>query len=233
MNTVVTLDTAGAFSGKLPPGTVIKHVSWAEAAGGKAPAAVLIRAASTASAASAASALPADLGESLGGLSLGAGAEGVPPSPGGEIRTAVPPSAAPPSLGDLVALRREAEELAAKAVEVAESREGEETRALGARLAAEQARLYASVMAAVPAAVRRAASQGKRVATVLAFKGGDTFEEFTTLYMLRGPRDRQELRSLGLKPVIHRLRADLGDAGFGVHHSWQRATNHNELSVSW
>lgn len=106
----------------------------------------------------------------------------------------------------------------------------------GRRMAAEQERLYRHIIDAMPAAVRGAAAKGQRVAVILEFGGGDKLQDFCLLYMLKGPHaaeHRAEMKAMGVKPLLPRLRSVLSRAGFGVHHAWQRATNQNTLAVTW
>lgn len=141
-----------------------------------------------------------------------------------------------PSPAQLQALYQEATDTTWGAVRAAEVSRDQELAATGERLRAEQERLYQIVMLGLPGAVRAAASQGQRVATVLRFCGADKLDEFCYLYMLKGPHNpehRAEMKAMGAKPLLHRVRAKLQAAGFGVHHAWQRATNDNTLSVTW
>lgn len=137
---------------------------------------------------------------------------------------------------DLVALHVEAVAATRGAVLQAEEAREQEVAATGARLRAEQERLFQIVMAGLPGAVRHAAAQGQRTAVVLRFTGADKLDEFCYLYMLKGPYNpehRAEMRHMGARPLMQRLRRELQAAGFGVHHSWQRATNDNTLAVTW
>jgi len=137
---------------------------------------------------------------------------------------------------DLGQLYAEAVATTWSTVRQAEVARDEELRDLGQKLRAEQDKLYGIVMAALPGAVREAAAKGQRTAVLLRFSGADKLEEFCYLYMLKGPHNpehRAEMRAMGAKPLLHRLRSELQRAGFGVHHAWQRATNDNTLSVSW
>lgn len=141
-----------------------------------------------------------------------------------------------PDLADLKHLHAEATAATWDSVRQAEQAHEAELRAMGERLSAEQERLYAVVMQALPGAVREAAASGRRTAVVLQFSGADKLDEFCYLYMLKGPHNpehRAEMRQMGAKPLLQRLRAALQPAGFGVHHAWQRATNDNTLAVTW
>lgn len=140
------------------------------------------------------------------------------------------------SVEDLRALYQEATSLTWDAVRAEEVSREQELAATGQRLRAEQDKLYEIVMLALPGAVRAAASQGQRVATLLRFGGSDKLDEFCFLYMLKGPHNpehRAEMKAMGCRPLLQRLRTKLQAAGFGVHHAWQRSTNDNALSVSW
>ena len=137
---------------------------------------------------------------------------------------------------DLSALYAEAVATTAAAVQHAEDARLQDMQATGQRMREEQALLYDRVMDALPGAVREAAAKGQRVATILEFAGSDKLDEFCYLYMLKGPHaheHRHEMRQMGVKPLMYRLRDELGRAGFGVHHAWQRATNQNTLAVTW
>lgn len=140
------------------------------------------------------------------------------------------------TFGSLEDLYAEAVALSAAAVARVEEDARLELEATGRRMAAEQERLYRHVIDAMPVAVRAAAAKGQRVATILEFGGGDKLHDFCLLYMLKGPHaaeHRQEMKAMGVKPLLPRLRSVLGRAGFGVHHAWQRATNQNTLAVTW
>lgn len=146
------------------------------------------------------------------------------------------PGAEVPSADDLKALYADAVRLSAGAVADAEAARVAEKASMGERLRAEQDRLFGLIMEGVPGAVREAAAAGHRVATVLTFEGGDKLDEFSYLYMLKGPYTpdaKAEMRELGASPLLPRLRAALNAAGFRVWHAWQRATNDNALVVSW
>jgi hypothetical protein len=137
---------------------------------------------------------------------------------------------------DLHELYAEAVAATRDAVALAEAESARELEAMGERLRAEQGRLFRAVMAGVPEAVRAGAARGQRHAAVLQFGGSDKFGEFCYLYMIKGPYKpelREEMRAMGARPLLPRLRATLRAAGFGVHHAWQRATNENSLVVSW
>lgn len=137
---------------------------------------------------------------------------------------------------DLKQLHAQAVSMAGNAVAAADEAHQQELRDLGARLRAEQETMYTQIMTSIPAAVQGAAAAGQRTATLMRFSGSDRLGEFCYLYMLKGPHRpdlRNEMRAMGAKPLLYRLRAELQAAGFAVHHSWQRATNDNSLSLSW
>lgn len=137
---------------------------------------------------------------------------------------------------DLKTLYAEAVATTWGAVRQAEQSREDELRATGEKLLAEQERLFGILMDALPAAVREAAGKGQRTAVLLRFSGADKLDDFCYLYMLKGPHNqehRAEMRAMGAKPLLHRLRQVLQPAGFGVHHAWQRATNENTLAVTW
>lgn len=147
-----------------------------------------------------------------------------------------PPAMPEPGAVDLRRLHAEAVACCHAAVAHAEAAELSHLEEMGRRLGEEQDDMYRLVMAAVPGAVKEAAARGQRVATLLRFDGADKLREFCYLYMLKGPHKqelRQEMRAMGVRPLLHRLRVEFQRAGFGVHHAWQRATNENTLSVTW
>ena len=137
---------------------------------------------------------------------------------------------------DLDALHAEAVAATAAAVATAVDAQAAEARATGERLTLEQQRLLAMLLESLPDAVREAASRGQRAATLLRFEGTAKLDEFCYLYMLKGPHtadQRAEMRAMGARPLLPRLRGLLRPSGFDVLHSWQRATNDNAITVTW
>lgn len=130
-------------------------------------------------------------------------------------------------------LHAEASALTAGAVRRAEEERALELRQMGQRVVAEQERLFQTLVEAMPSAVLDAAREGRRTAVLLNFEGADKFGDFCYLYLLKGPRVRNEMYEIGASPLLNRLRSLLRCAGFCVHHAWQRATNENTLAVSW
>lgn len=123
-----------------------------------------------------------------------------------------------------------------RAVARADEDQAKQLADIGQRLRAEQDALYRHIMDGLDDAVRAAADAGHRHVTVLAFSGADRFSEFCYLYMIKGPLkpdQRQEMKAMGVTPLLPRLRRELRAAGFDVHHAWQRATNENTLTVTW
>lgn len=144
------------------------------------------------------------------------------------------PDTLPPA--DLKALYAEAVQITRAAVAAAEDVEKQERDKLGRLLREEQDALYDALMRVAPIAVRDAAFKGRRTATLLTFDGPDKLHDFCYLYMIKGPylrEQRDEMRAMGASPLLPRLRAEFRAAGFDVHHSWQRATNTNTLTVTW
>lgn len=150
--------------------------------------------------------------------------------------TAAPRTADIPDVGELIDLYLEAVEATKHAIVKADAERLREICETGTRLRAEQERLFQIVMQSIPGAVREAAACGQRTAVVMRFAGADKLDEFCFLYMLKGPHNaehRAEMHAMGARPLLYRLRASLHAAGFGVHHSWQRATNDNSLAITW
>lgn len=167
--------------------------------------------------------------------------EDLPPDDDDDARsrrdsTPDPPPPQQDAAVDLHRLHAEAVACCGAAVARAEADEMTRLADMGRRLGEELDELYDAIMRAVPAAVRDAADKGQRVATLLRFDGADKLRDFCLLYMLKGPHradQRQEMRAMGARPLLPRLRSEFQRAGFGVHHAWQRATNENTLSVTW
>ncbi len=137
---------------------------------------------------------------------------------------------------DLVELFSKARELTELTVAAAERDDRAAAEAMGNRLREEQAKLLGTLLARVPTVILEAAAKGQRVATLLEFSGGDLFEEFCYLYMIKGPHAfeaRAEMKRAGVTPLLDVLRRALEPAGFKVWHAWQRATNQNLVTVSW
>lgn len=141
-----------------------------------------------------------------------------------------------PGPDELAALCAEARALAAAAVERVETDAAAELAATAERMRAESDALGAEVLRRVPAAVRAAAAQGRRVATLLRFQGPDKFREFCYLYLLKGPvaaGQRAEMKRAGVAPLLPGLTRELRAAGFCLHHAWQRSTNDNAITLTW
>lgn len=129
---------------------------------------------------------------------------------------------------DTVALCARARELASAFEDGAAAAEETARQAHVAAVAAAQDRLLRHLLDGVGEGVLEAAGRGKRELDLVAFEGGDTFEgEFTYLYLLRGPRQREP----GVEPLLPRLRACL--APFRVRHVWKPGTVQNAVVVSW
>lgn len=136
----------------------------------------------------------------------------------------------------MAALFSKARELTELSVAAADRDERAAAEAMAKRLRAESDKLLDSLIGRVPTVILEAAAKGKRVATLLEFSGGDTFEEFCYLYMIKGPHThegRAEMKRAGVTPLMDVLRRVLHPAGFNVWHAWQRATNQNTITVSW
>ena len=74
-----------------------------------------------------------------------------------------------------------------------------------------------------------AAHEGRTEVELLAFEGGDAFEDtgLVTLYLLKGPRQAER----GVRPLLPALRRSF--APFTVTHVWRAGTTHNSVVVSW
>jgi hypothetical protein len=139
-------------------------------------------------------------------------------------------------LAGLADLHLEAVATSEAAVAHVEETAAEAEAAEGERLRAEVARLRAELLSALPGAVREAAAAGQRAAVLLRFQGADKLGDYCYLYMIKGPRDRDEknrLRAWRVRPLLHDLGEALRQQGFKLHHAWQRSTNENTLTVMW
>lgn len=98
-----------------------------------------------------------------------------------------------------------------------------------AAVAAAQARLLARLTGALEATVLAAAAEGRREAELLAFEGGEAFEDtgLVCLYLLKGPRQPEP----GVRPLLPELRRAL--APFVVKHVWRPGSTRNSVVVSW
>lgn len=139
------------------------------------------------------------------------------------------------SMGELYA---EAVALSAKACLQAQKAAEDEDRELVRKTTQAQDALFGKVLAAAPDAIRAAASQGARAASVLEFQGADMFEsagdQFSYLFLLKGPKEsprRRDLTAFGFEPLLLKLRRVL--APFRVNHVWDQATNSNCVHVAW
>ena len=149
-----------------------------------------------------------------------------------------PSDAAPPPDFRADALYREAVDLSAAAARRDEDLARERLAALAAGLRAAQDSLLAELERRAQQLVPQAAAEGKRSADVLAFKGADMYasgeEQFCYLYLVCGPRERahrDELRAMGVEPLLSRLRREFRP--FDVRHAWNPATNDNAVTLSW
>ena len=95
-------------------------------------------------------------------------------------------------------------------------------------IAAAQDLLLAALTEGLAERVLQAAREGKHELDLLAFQGSDTFDgEFCYLYLLKGPRQREE----GVHPLLPRLRRELSP--FVVRHVWKAGTVQNRVVVAW
>lgn len=112
---------------------------------------------------------------------------------------------------------------------------------VAAHAADAQRKLLAALRARLPDTVLAAAREGKTSAIALVFNGTEKFEsqspdyeDFSILFLLRGPRDRGQLEALyccGFVPLLETLHAEL--APFKVQHSWVPGSNANHVTVYW
>lgn len=133
----------------------------------------------------------------------------------------------------------DAASLFAEARAVAASREGaavtaaqDERAALAAAVTAAQDRLLTTLLEGFTEKVRRAAHEGKRETELLAFNGGDTFDDqFCYLFLLKGPRSTDRDACPGVVPLLGTLQNRV--APFRLRHVWKQGTVQNSLVASW
>lgn len=98
-----------------------------------------------------------------------------------------------------------------------------------AAVASAQERLVAHLASQLEGRVLAAAREGRSEAELLAFEGGDAFEDtgLVLLYLLKGPRQAER----GVRALLPALRRAF--APFTVRHVWRAGTTHNSVVVSW
>lgn len=120
----------------------------------------------------------------------------------------------------------------------------------GKRALSAQAGFSARLKESIPELVRAAASRGEHSATLLDFKGTDTFtaasstdgevsvddEAFCYLFLLKGPHHANQGQcddfvAVGGAPLLPYLRREVHP--FALRHVWDRSTNNNALVIEW
>lgn len=97
-----------------------------------------------------------------------------------------------------------------------------------------QKKLKDDILLKVPDCVRLAASKGKLSTDVLTFGGNDQYDDFSYLFLLKGPRNKDQRDLLfgnGYVPLLETLRREL--VPFEVRHVWVGGTNENRLVLTW
>jgi hypothetical protein len=124
----------------------------------------------------------------------------------------------------------------------------ERRRAWGQRALSAQAVLAARLKESIPGLVHAAAAGGERSATLLDFKGTDTFAfassaetvddeaAFCYLFLLKGPHRAnpeqcEDFAAVGGVPLLPFLRREVHP--FALRHVWDRSTNDNALVIEW
>jgi hypothetical protein len=109
------------------------------------------------------------------------------------------------------------------------------TETLCARVKKAQEKLRDELLENIPSIVRVAATQGRSVADVLTFSGNEKYDaEFSYLFLLKGPRDREQKYDLyrhGFVPLFDTLMGDVPP--FQLLFSWLPGCNLNKLTVEW
>ena len=120
-------------------------------------------------------------------------------------------------------------------------------RAWGKRALSAQSGLSARLKESIPELVRAAAAGGEGSATLLSFKGTDTFASssadvdddeaaFCYLFLLKGPHSAnpeqcEDFAAVGGTPLLPYLRREVHP--FALRHVWDRSTNDNALVIEW
>lgn len=121
--------------------------------------------------------------------------------------------------------------------QIADEAEREKAAALGALVASvksAQAALMVCMLDDLDVKVREAALSCKGSLDLRVFEGTELFHGHFYLYLLLGPRDRKardEMRALGVVPIIEQLRRILSP--FTLTHAWHPSGNTNTLRLSW
>lgn len=135
---------------------------------------------------------------------------------------------------DVKALFEEAKAVSVAAGQFQFESEFERTHQFVEQASASQRSLMATIFESFEKTVLSAAAGGYTDATILEFKGGDTFEDLSILFLLLGGHDmerRQDLEIHGFVPFLKTLKDAV--APFALVHEWDRETNANRLVVKW
>lgn len=103
------------------------------------------------------------------------------------------------------------------------------------RITLVQKKLRDDLLEKFPGIVKDAAALGKTTADLLAFSGNEKYDDdFSYLFLLKGPRDREQKYDLyqhGFIPLYETLAMDV--TPFGMHFTWIPGANQNRVSVHW
>ncbi len=135
---------------------------------------------------------------------------------------------------DVKALFDEARTVSSAAEQFKFESEFERTHLFVEQTKAAQLKMLTTIFESFEKTVLSAAAGGYTDATILEFKGGDTFEDLSILFLLLGghdPERRQDLEIHGFVPFLKTLKDAV--APFTLVHEWDRETNANRLIVKW
>lgn len=114
-------------------------------------------------------------------------------------------------------------------------KEEDPTSVLCARVKTAQTKLEEELKYLLPSIVRASALQGKKTADLLTFTGSEKYDdEFSFLFLLKGPRDREQKYDLykhGFVPLFDCLTNEV--APFKLAFTWVPGCNLNKLTLSW
>lgn len=98
-----------------------------------------------------------------------------------------------------------------------------------------QEKLRKEVLEKIPTIVKAAAQQGRSTVDVLSFSGNEKYDDdFSYLFLLKGPRDREQKYDLyrhGFVPLFDTLLHDV--VPFQAMFTWIPGCNLNKVTLEW
>jgi len=98
-----------------------------------------------------------------------------------------------------------------------------------------QEKLRRDVLEKIPGIVKTAATEGRSTADILTFSGSEKYDDdFSYLFLLKGPRDREQKYDLyrhGFIPLYDTLLHDV--VPFQAMFTWIPGCNLNKVTLEW